>query len=143
MNPEFNGVIQRKLALLDTQVSRLETHLMGVTAEQFSENWAQRSMAERALQVAAEIMIDIAERIIAMRGAGPVASAADAMTALERLGVLQSSATYVTIVRFRNLIVHQYEEIDPAILFDLVTNRLVDFRRFRDEIDRAASSPGA
>lgn len=42
---------------------------------------------------------------------------------------------YVDIVRFRNLIVHQYEEIDPAILFDLAKNRLGDFRRFRDEID--------
>ena len=45
----------------------------------------------------------------------------------------------VDITRVRNLIVHQYEEIDPAILFDLAKNRLNDFRKFRDEIDTLES----
>ncbi len=84
-------------------------------------------------------MIDVAERIIAMKHAGPVASAAEAIEKLVHLGVLKSANPYVQIVRFRNLIVHQYEEIDPEILFGLVRNRLDDFRRFREEIDRAAS----
>lgn len=140
MNPDFNGVIQRKLALLDTQVSRLEEHLKDVTESQFSGDWVLRSMAERALQVAAEIMIDVAERIIALRGGGPVATAAEAMERLVRLGVLKSPEPYVRVVRFRNLIVHQYEEIDPALLFELVKTRLDDFRRFRSEIDLAAQS---
>ncbi len=138
MNPDFNGVIQRKLALLDTQVSRLEEHLKDVTESQFAGDWVLRSMAERALQVAAEIMIDVAERIIALRGGGPVATAAEAMERLVRLGVLKSPDPYVRIVRFRNLIVHQYEEIDPSLLFELVKTRLDDFRSFRSEIDRAA-----
>lgn len=69
----YNGVVQRKLALLNAQVMKL-----------------QESLAEQP---------------------------------------------YVDIVRFRNLIVHQYEGIDPAILFDLAKGRLGDFRRFRDEID--------
>jgi len=140
MNPDFNGVIQRKLALLDTQVSRLEEHLKDVTESQFAGDWVLRSMAERALQVAAEIMIDVAERIIALRGGGPVATAAEAMERLVRLGVLKSPEPYVRIVRFRNLIVHQYEEIDPSLLFELVKTRLDDFRSFRSEVDRAAQS---
>ena len=140
MNPDFNGVIQRKLALLDTQVSRLEEHLIDVTESQFAGDWVLRSMAERALQVAAEIMIDVAERIIALRGGGPVATAAEAMERLVRLGVLKSPEPYVRIVRFRNLIVHQYEEIDPSLLFELVKTRLDDFRSFRSEVDRAAQS---
>jgi len=73
---KYNGVIQRKLAILDEQVVRLRQHLAGVTAEQFAQSWALRSMTERALQVAVEIVIDIAERIIAIEGAGPVPGAA-------------------------------------------------------------------
>ena len=140
MNIEQNGVIQRKLALLDTQVSRLEYHLKDISAEAFSADWVLRSMAERALQVAAEIMIDIAERIIAIKGAGPVASAGDAIKKLVDLNVLKSEKPYVMMVRFRNLIVHEYEEIDPDLLFDLAKNRVCDFRRFRDEIDLATQS---
>jgi len=139
MNPAFNGVIQRKLALLDSQVSKLALHLRDISQSQFAQDWVLRSMAERALQVAAEIMIDIAERIIAIKGAGPVASAAEAIERLVELQVLEKSEAYVQIVRFRNLIVHQYEEIDPAFVFDLAKNRVEDFYRFRREIDRAAA----
>ena len=132
----YNGVIQRKLALLDQQVMRLEESLRDVPFHQFEESWVLRSMAERALQVAAEIIIDIAERILSIENGGPVATATEAVEALVRLRVLTSAQPFANIVRFRNLIVHQYEQIDPAILYDLAKNRLGDFRAFRTEIDR-------
>jgi uncharacterized protein YutE (UPF0331/DUF86 family) len=135
LHMRYNGVIQRKLALLDRQVLKLEESLKTVSLAEFEASWILRSMAERALQVAAEILIDIAERILALEKAGPAATAAEAMESLVRLGVLKSAQPYINITRFRNLIVHQYEEIDPAILFDLSKNRLGDFRKFRDEID--------
>ena len=133
---QTNGVIQRKLALLDDQVQKLTASLASVSRATFKEDWVLRSMAERALQVAAEIMIDIAERIIALRGAGPVAGATEAISELVSLGVLKDPKPYVDIVRFRNLIVHEYEKIDPDILYDLATGRLKEFRAFRDELDR-------
>ena len=135
MTPAFNGVIQRKLALLDEQVSNLQQLFKGVTKEQFCDDWVLRSAAERALQVAAEIMIDVAERILALHNAGPVATAAEAIERLVPLGVLKSAQPYVGIVRLRNLIVHQYAEINPAMLYDVATGRLDDLRQFRREID--------
>lgn len=134
---KYNGVIQRKLALLDDQVLRLKSHTSGADAASFAEDWALRSMTERAVQVAAEIMIDICERIIALEGAGPVASAADAVEKLVELRVLASSEPYRSIVRFRNLIVHEYEAINPAMLHEIVSSRLDDFLLFRREIDSA------
>lgn len=131
----YNGVIQRKLALLSQQVLRLEGSLKEVSLIEFQEDWVLRSMAERALQVAAEIIIDVAERILALEKSGPAATAAEAIESLVRLKVLKSAQPYVNITRLRNVIVHQYEEIDPVILFDLAKNRLNDLRKFRDEID--------
>lgn len=131
----YNGVIQRKLALLNTQVLNLEESLKDVSFAEFQASWILRSMAERALQVAAEIIIDVAERILAIEKAGPAATAAEAIESLVRLNVLKAAQPYVEITRFRNLIVHQYEAIDPAVLFDLAKKRLDDFRRFRDELD--------
>jgi len=136
MNPEFNGVIQRKLSLLDEQVGRLQTHLRDVAEDKFAEDWVLKSMAERALQVGAEIMIDIAERLIAIKGAGPVATSVEAVKKLVELKIIESEDPYIRIVRFRNLIVHHYEEIDPEILYDIVKNHIENFRRFRDEMDR-------
>ncbi len=133
---KYNGIIQRKLALLDDQVQKLMDHTKDIDLAGFKESWAVRSMSERALQVSIEIMIDIAERIIALEEAGPVATATEAMAKLQALGVIQSSETYSSMVRFRNLIVHRYEVIDPELLFQIVKERLNDFRHFRDEIDR-------
>lgn len=133
---KYNGIIQRKLTLLDEQVGRIKKSLEGVEYGTFKDDWVLRSMAERALQVAVEIMIDIAERIIALEGAGPAAGASEAMKKLVSLGVLAGEKPYADMVRFRNLIVHEYEKIDPEILFNLATERLDDFRKFRDELDR-------
>lgn len=138
---KYNGTIQRKLTLLDEQVGRLEKSLEGVGYGTFKDDWILRSMAERALQVSVEIMIDIADRIIALEGAGPTAGASEAMKKLASLRVLASEQPYADMVRFRNLIVHEYEKIDPEILFNLATKRLEVFRRFRDELDKAMSLP--
>jgi uncharacterized protein YutE (UPF0331/DUF86 family) len=132
---KYNGVIQRKFALLDKHLFMLGQHLEGVEFSVFKDDYALRCMAERALQVMVEIVIDIAERIIATENAGPVASAAEAIDRLVDLKVLKSSQPYVDMVRFRNLIVHQYEEVDPEIIFNIVTKKLENFRQFRNEID--------
>lgn len=134
---KYNGVIQRKLALLDDRILRLKNYVEGMTKSRFIGDWAARSVAERTLQVSAEIVIDIAERIIALENAGPVAGAAAAIEKLHQLGVLSSPDPYRSIVRLRNLIVHEYEEIEPDLLFDIIQNHLDDFRKFRDEIDIA------
>ena len=139
---KYNGVIQRKLAILDDQVLKLKKHTAGVSFPDFEGNWVIRSMTERALQVAAEVMIDIAERIIAIEHAGPIASASEAMQKLVDLRVISSAEPYTSIVRLRNLIVHEYEEIDPQILYTIITTKLEDFHRFRDEIDRAEGFGG-
>ena len=132
---KYNGVIQRKFALLDKHLLMLGQHLEGVDFSDFKDDYALRCMAERALQVMVEIVIDIAERIIATENAGPVATAAEAVDRLVDLKVLSSSQPYVDMVRFRNLIVHQYEEVDPEIIFNIATKKLENFRHFRNEID--------
>jgi len=134
---KYNGIIQRKLALLDRYLLQLQGSLNDVDLAGFRDNWAMQRMTERVLQVMVELVVDIAERIIAIEKAGPVATSAEAIEKLVAIGVIKSAQPYAEMVRFRNFIVHQYEEIDPAIIFDIAKNRLEDFRLFRDEIDRA------
>ncbi len=134
---KYNGVIQRKFALLDDHIQEIKRYLATMDYRAFESSRVARLATERTIQICAEITIDVAERIIAIEGAGPVASAADALTRLQKLGVIRDAQTYIGIVRFRNLIVHEYEEINPRLLYNLATTRLTDFLTFRDEIDRA------
>lgn len=138
---KINGIIQRKLALLETQLVELEIHLRDVSEERFRENWALRSMTERALQVAIEIVIDICARLLALSGRGPVATSADAIRHCVKAGFLARETPYLQMIGYRNLLVHQYESLDPAITFEIATRRLADFRAFRDEIDRLSGQP--
>jgi uncharacterized protein YutE (UPF0331/DUF86 family) len=131
-----NGVIQRKLTLLDDQVLHLQVSLKGISLERFKDDWVLRSMAERALQVAIEIVIDVAERLVALAGAGPAATAIEAINKCVTLGYLSSENPYKSMVGYRNLIVHEYERIDPEMTYMLATQKLDDFRAFRDEIDK-------
>ncbi|MCK4960392.1 MAG: DUF86 domain-containing protein [Planctomycetes bacterium] len=132
---ECNGVIQRKFALLDKHLLHLQSEFKDVDFESFKSDWVIQRMTERVLQVMIEIVVDIAERIIALNSAGPAATAVEAMEKLVELGVIKSAQDYTDMVRFRNLIVHQYEEIDPAILFGIVNKKLDTFRQFRKEVD--------
>ena len=133
---QTNGVIQRKLALLDNYLIRLQQQLNDVDSESFKNDWALQRMAERSLQVMIKVVVDIAERIIALKNAGPVASAAQALEKLVDLTVIKSAQPYTEMIRFRNLIVHQYEEINPDIVYNIAKNNLDTFRQFRDEIDK-------
>lgn len=130
-----NGVIEKKLALLEKHLSELQKNMEGVDLARFRDDYMLKCMAERSLQIMIEIVIDIAERIIALRQAGPVDSSSQAIERLVQLGILKSSQPYVDMIRFRNLIVHQYSDIDPELTFRIVKNELDSFHRFRDEID--------
>jgi len=134
---EYNAVIHRKFALLDKYLIQLQNELKNVNIESFKNGWALQRMTERVLQVMVEVVIDITERIIARKNAGPVATATEAIGKLVELGVIKTAKPYTDMVRFRNLIVHQYEEIDPTIVFNIAKNQIDAFRQFRDEIDKA------
>jgi len=134
---KYNAVVHRKFALLDKYLIQLQNQLKGVNIEVFKNDWALQRMTERVLQVMVEVVIDVAERIIANKGVGPAATSAEAIEKLVELQVLKSAQPYTDMIRFRNLIIHQYEEIDPVIVFNIAKNKLDGFRQFRNEVDRA------
>ena len=107
-----------------------------VSLEQFSSDWGLQKIAERSLQVMIEVMIDIAERIVAQKGILPQKTAADTLKKLRGLSIIQNDEAYIKMVRFRNLVVHQYDSIDVGILHSIVQNNLEDFRTFIDEIEK-------
>ncbi len=134
----LNGVVQGKLSVIAEYRDHLEKELRKVDRDRFTQDWGLQRMAERALQVMVEAMVDIGTRILAIRGKGPVKSSADLMALLVDMGILTSAEPYVSMVRFRNLLVHLYETVDVDILWTILTEHLNDFRRFPAEIERNA-----
>lgn len=52
------------------------------------------------------------------------------------------AAVYKDMVRFRNFIVHRYEQIDPEIIYSIASRKLNLFAQFVDEIRSGSGEKG-
>ncbi len=134
----INGVVESKLRFLEQTLADLESWPLTDVTE-FAGNSLLRRGVERALQLAIESMIDVAERILAARRLSPAETAAQNLRRLQEIGVLKDAARYTEMVRFRNFIVHRYEQIEPQIVYSLAKGKLNHFRDFVDEIRKACA----
>jgi uncharacterized protein YutE (UPF0331/DUF86 family) len=132
----INGIVESKLRFLEQVLADLESWPLGGPAE-FASNSMLRRAVERALQLSVESMIDVAERILAIRRLPPDDTAAQSLKRLQEIGILKNADRYAEMVRFRNFIVHRYEQIDAEIVYSLAKSKLDRFRDFTDEIRQA------
>jgi len=135
----INGVILRKLQPLDQALIELRS-LGRVTVAQLESDWRTRRAVERDLQVLVEIVIDVCQRLLSLLGQTPAATGSEAVQRCINLGIISSDEAYRKMVQFRNFVVHRYEQVDVAILANMVNQYLVDFEQFREEILRYVQS---
>lgn len=81
------------------------------------------------LQRACELSIDAACREVSRRGLGVPADSSDAFTILEHSAVLSPGVAehMRRMVGFRNIALHEYRKLDPAIVRTVIEHRLRDF----------------
>lgn len=130
---DINGVIIRKLESLDKALGELRS-LGEVSVQQLEQDWRTKRAIERNLQVLVEIVVDVCQRLLSLKGQTPPSTGGEAIKRCIQLGALSEYEPYRDMVRFRNFIVHRYEQVDNAILVAMVQRHLVDFERFRGEI---------
>ena len=133
MNEEFNG-IERRLQRLKGCLRKLEP-LKTKQKTEFETDIYLKDIVERNLEVAAQACIDIANRIIAVEG---LEKPSDAYGAIEMLGgakVLPPDLAHrlAPIAGFRNILVHEYLEIDWDQVLDNL-RRLADLYKFADYV---------
>jgi len=128
-------VVQRKLSQLDTylqQVSEFST----ITLEEYQGEWKIQRIVERTLQMMIETCVDIANHLISDRGMRSPTSYADTFQILKENAIVNDSLhdSLEKMVKFRNIVVHQYEGVDAGIVLIILKNHLEDFERFRDAV---------
>ena len=134
----INSAVESKLRFLEQTLADLESWPLG-EMDAFADDSLLRRAVERALQLAVESMIDVAERILAARCLPPANAAAQNFKRLQEIGILKDAGRYAEMVRFRNFIVHRYEQIEPQIVYGLAKSKLGYFRDFVDEIRRGCA----
>ena len=88
------------------------------------------------LQRAVQAAIDLAAHVVATEAYGLPASVADAFSLLEGQGVLDAllAERLRRMVGFRNILIHNYRAVDPAIVETIIARRLDDLRAFSARI---------
>jgi uncharacterized protein YutE (UPF0331/DUF86 family) len=91
-----------------------------------------QAAATRWLQTSIEAMIDIANHIIAREALGVPRSYAETIEILVSEGVLpkEHRERFLTMVRFRNRVVHLYDHVDAEEIWRVLAHDLGDFDLF-------------
>jgi len=126
------------------KVAELEGYmreLRAIAPKSFSEfrQIEKKRACERLLQISVEIVIDICHLFVTGLKLGLPAEEDDIFEKIERAGLISEplKQTLKEMKGFRNILVHEYSEIDDKIVFQAVKTRLGDFDAFKREILKA------
>ena len=130
------SVVRRHLASLREALANLRRH-SGSTPEMLHADMDLRWAVEHGLQLCAQHAIDIAIHLVttAGRDASDYASALDRLTGL---GVLPGAfgARFRQIAGFRNVLVHDYIDVDLDVVARVLDESLDDFEEFARWVER-------
>ena len=92
--------------------------------------------AVHELQISIEALVDISRYVIRSLGLPSAREYWQVPTVLADAGYLdgKAAATYIQMVKFRNLIVHHYYRVDPQEIYKILTESLSDLRQWRDTL---------
>lgn len=122
-------VIMAKVATIDRCLERI----LDVRGPRSSVLLAQDSedIVVLNLQRATQAAIDLATHVVSTEGYGMPTDLGAGFTLLEQHSVITTdlAARLRRMVGFRNIAVHQYENLDPKIIDAIVTRHLDDLRQ--------------
>ena len=126
-------LIGRKLAEMETYLSRIKG-FSKVSVAEYKRNWKTQRIVERTLQIMIELCIDVANHLVSDKGMRLPTGYADTFKVLMEEKIIGKNLfkTMEKMAKFRNIIVHQYEKIDPAIVVSILHKNLDDFERYKE-----------
>lgn len=130
----YNKIIS-KLERLDEYVEYLKD-IQKVNKRSFLKDYHFYGLAERYLQLAIEIIVDIGKLIIVSENLKRPEDNGDIVSVLMDDKILSKKLgeKLVGIVNFRNILVHDYEKIDREIVYLKLQKNLGDFSLFKKDI---------
>lgn len=131
-----------------SNLGTLEEYLRGLadkqncTKEEYLGDRDLRDIVERRFEKAIRASLDIAAHVVASEGYREPEDYGDLFRILEEESVLspEVAARMVSMAGFRNVLAHEYSDIDDEIVHDNLQD-LEHFRSFAEEIDRFLSRP--
>lgn len=121
-----DDIIVAKAAIIERCVKRAREELSA--SPDFAVDFTRQDAVILNVERACEAAIDIANRVIRVRGLGVPSSSRDSFALLVSGGVIDQDLAdrLMRMVGFRNLAVHQYQRLDIAIVRSVIERNLDD-----------------
>lgn len=128
-------LLLRKLSNLETYLEQLATY-RGVSLAEYADDWKTQRIVERTLHLAIETCMDVADHMVADRRLRVPETGAQTFEILGDAGLLSAglSSSLCQMVGFRNILVHDYARLDPALVLRAIREDVEDLARFRDAV---------
>jgi uncharacterized protein YutE (UPF0331/DUF86 family) len=125
-------VIRKRLNKLDEYLSILHS-LQKYSFSEFIEDPEHYGSAERFLQLAIEAITDLGNHVVADLRLGVVNWYSDIPTILAENEYIDAELRerWIQIIGFRNVLVHDYLEVDRKIVYEILQHRLDDLEMLR------------
>jgi len=122
-------VLHRRLKKLDEYLSILEK-LKCYSQQEFTTEPERYGSAERFLQLALEAINDMASHVVAENELGIVNVSSDLPKLFEANGFTNKTLTqkWIQMIGFRNILVHDYLEVDRSIVHQVLQHNLPDLK---------------
>jgi uncharacterized protein YutE (UPF0331/DUF86 family) len=129
-----SDVILNKVSIIERCIKRI--HDEYENNPNHLKNYTKQDSIILNLQRACEASIDLAMHIVAEKKLGLPQNSRDAFSFLEEEGILSSplSKKMKAMVGFRNIAVHDYQELNLVILQKILDEHLVDFKEYTKTI---------
>lgn len=140
LRPEVARERLRKLR----EVLRNLEEVRAVSLEEFVASFRHHWLAERGLQLAAEAVFDIGNHLLAARFNVHPTDYEDVLRRLAEHGVISRDLRdrLRGLGGFRNILVHEYLDIDQARVYEYLQTRLSDFDLLAGELERFFAREG-
>jgi uncharacterized protein YutE (UPF0331/DUF86 family) len=129
-----NDIILNKVSLIERCIKRIHEEYENNPSN--LQNYTKQDSIILNLQRACEASIGLSMHIIAEKKLGLPQNSRDAFSLIEEQGIIPSSLSQKmkSMIGFRNIAVHDYQEINLTILQKILENHLVDFMQFTKTI---------
>ena len=133
--PAYDKVLMHKAKVIERCVQRARDEHLAAQGN-FSADHTRQDAAVLNLQRACEAALDMAQRIISVKGWGVAETSKELFAILLRKTVIDAALekTLVNMLGFRNLAVHDYEELNYNIVESIITKDCNDLLSFSKQM---------
>ena len=124
-----NEDVQSKLDIIPENLEKMEI-LRALGYKEFTSDFRNVDSALHRLQTSIQALVDIGGYVIASLGLRTPGTSGEVIDILVERGLLhpEKRDRYISMIQFRNRIVHLYNDVDLKILYQILQEEMPDIR---------------